>query len=123
MSDLGNEFEGRVDLVTVDVSASPETAGTLGAKGTPTLIGVAGGTEVFRHTGRRTRDQLAEMFEALENGHGSLKLRNGDPGLAIGAGSILTLVGAVSGPAWGLLYIGIAVLGFGLMRALRVRDA
>lgn len=123
MSDLGDEFAGRVDLVIVDVSASPKAAGSLGVKGTPSLIGVAQGTEVFRHTGRPTREQLAAMFDALENGHRLLTQRSGDAGLAIGAGSILALVGVVAGPAWGLVSIGIAVLGFGLMKALRARHA
>lgn len=120
---LGDEFEGRVDLVTVDASTSRETATTLEVKGTPTLIGVAQGTEVFRHTGSRTRQQLAAMFEALETGNSLQTERTGDAGLAIGAGSILALLGAVAGPAWDLVSIGTAVLGFGLMRALRARNA
>ena len=123
MIDLGDEFAGRVDLVTVDVSAAPRAAGLLGVKGTPTLIGVARGTEVFRETGRRARSELTEMFESLEKGHSLSSQRTGDAGLAIGAGSVLTLAGVVAGPAWVLVVTGMTVLGFGLMRALRARHA
>ena len=123
MTDLGDEFAGRVDLVIVDVGAAPHSADLLGVKGTPTLIGVSRGTEVFRETGRRTRAQLTEMFETLEKGHSLSGQRTGDTGLAIGAGSVLSLVGLVSGPVWVLVGIGVTVLGFGLMSALRAKHA
>ena len=123
MTDLGDEFAGRVDLVIVDVAAALHSADLLGVKGTPTLIGVSRGTEVFRETGRRTRAQLTEMFESLEEGHSLSRQRTGDAGLAIGAGSILSLVGFVSGPVWALVVIGMTVLGFGLMSALRAKHA
>lgn len=123
MRELGEAFSGRVNLVTVDVLASPEAASILGVRGTPTLIGVAQGAEVFRHTGSRTREQLAVMFEALDKGESFSARRTGEVSLAIGAGSILSVAGVVAGPAWGLVTIGMTVLGFGLMRALRAHDA
>lgn len=120
---LADAYAGQVELVTIDVSAAPVAAGSLGVKATPTLIGVVKGTEVFRETGRRTHEQLAAMFESLETGGSLSRGPTGDAGPAIGAGSILSVAGVAMGPAWALVSIGMAVLGFGLMRALRARDA
>ncbi len=118
MKDLEDEFAGRVDLVTVEISDDPETAGILGVKAIPTLIGVAHGAEIFRETGRRTQHQLTMMLESVDRGESAPGRPAGDAGLALGAVSILSLTGVLAGPAWAPLAIGIAVLGFGLTRAL-----
>lgn len=123
MIDVSEEFAGRVDVVAIDVSSSPEAVRGLAVKGTPTLIGVKGGNELFRMTGRRNRSQLTEMFETVENGRPLSSRHLGDTGLALATGSLLCGIGVIAGPVWSLVVIGVAVLGYGVMRSLRGRNA
>lgn len=122
MADLRDAFAGQVDFVTIDVSSSLDPVKAMGVKGTPTLIGVRQGVELFRETGRRSRVQLMAMLENLESGHRIDRPRTGDAAMTIAAGSILCGLGVITGPAWGLVAIGAAVLGLGMMRAMRVRN-
>ena len=104
-----------VTLQVIDASVEPDTVADLGVRGTPTVIGYANGSEVFRATGRRGRAELESMFEAVAaNGAPSPVLGPGDRFRRVGAGTALTILGLLSGPAWPLVGIGtvIGLLGF-----------
>lgn len=61
---VAKEFEGRVDVVRVDVDAEPELAREAGVRGVPTLVAYRGGAEVRRHSGMLGRDGLATLFRS-----------------------------------------------------------
>ncbi len=106
-------YRGRVDLMMVNAADDVDAIRALGARGTPTLIGVRDGVEVFRHTGRRTSDELGALFEALAGGTTTPRVGRSDLVLRVGTGAVLAGVGLVTGPVWPLVAIGgaIAVIG------------
>lgn len=102
-----------VDLVVVDVGTDPTWARERGILGTPTLIGLRDGSEVFRHTGRRGRTELESLFAAVEGRVDPPGVGRFDRTLRVGAGLVLTALGIAMGPAWPLVAVGIAVLVVG----------
>jgi hypothetical protein len=101
-----------VEVERIDAAADPRRARALGVLGTPTLIGLIGGSEVTRITGRRGRAELEALFAGLDAG--TLPGRSRKPSteslLRAGAGALVAGIGAVTGPAWPLVAVG-AVLG------------
>jgi thiol-disulfide isomerase/thioredoxin len=114
-------FASQVDLLRVNASDRPESARALRVLGTPTLIGVSGGTEVFRVTGRRSPTELRGLFAAAAGGGRPPRTANPDVILRLAAGFVLLGLGLLSGPVWPLLAIGTGVVGLGLHPLLRSR--
>ena len=111
----------QVDLVTVNAVEHRDTARDLGVRGTPTLIGLRNGEEMFRLTGRRSRVELEKLFESLATGDkiqaGSIGF--GDLIIRGTAGLALVGVGLVAGPAWPLVAVGVLIALYGLFGWLR----
>ncbi|HEX6286725.1 MAG TPA: thioredoxin family protein [Acidimicrobiia bacterium] len=99
----------------IDASVDHEMVGSLGVKGTPTLIGCARGEEIFRFTGRRTSAELEAMFDAVSGARPIATVGRGDVLVRIGAGVALIVSGLLSGPVWVLVGLGSAVGLFGLL--------
>ena len=110
---VAGEF-GSVDLVVVDATERPDVTRELRVLGTPTLIAVRNGQELARFTGRRTRNELREMFSAVAAGDpGSLpRFGRGDRTVWTVAGAAMAVAGLAMGPAWPLVAIGAAVAGY-----------
>ncbi len=102
-------FSGEVDLVPIDAVQQPELVSELRVLGTPTLIGVKRGSEVYRITGRRSSAELEELFASLINDRPIPLAGRTGTALQVGAGVVLTGLGLVMGPAWPLVVIGVAV--------------
>lgn len=113
------DYSDRVDLQLVNAYDGLETVRTLGVKGTPTLIGVRAGEEVFRMIGRRSRSELEALFEVVASGEGAPEVGNGDLWLRLGAGVVLVGAGLGSGPVWELVLIGVSILTLGVVSWLR----
>ncbi len=117
---LEEEFQGRVDVVRVDVDAQPDFAKEVGVRGVPTLISFKDGVEIRRHTGGLDLDGLRVFFRSAT---GELKATEpvGKPAwhLAAKIGSALVLLlvaGRIPEVAW-LRWVGFGML-FWAMRDL-----
>jgi thiol-disulfide isomerase/thioredoxin len=119
LEQAAEEYRSSVDLVRIDISTGLHTAETLGAKGTPTLIGLAAGREVFRHTGRLRLQELEQLFSALADEKTPTPRSRTDLIVRLGAGTVLTILGLVTGPSWALVIVGGAVMAFGLAPLLK----
>ena len=107
-----------VHFERVDVSARRPLAEDLRVMATPTLIGFNGETEVGRVTGRRGPGEIERFFTATESGTRPPQTSRVDAALRVGAGTLLTALGALAGPSWPLLGIGAGVGGYGLLGLL-----
>lgn len=116
---VADEHVGRVRLEKVNAAEDADRTKALSVMATPTLIGYRDGAEVFRSTGRASRSELDEMFQALESGEGTPTTGRTESILAVGAGAVLIGAAAVTGPSLGLAAIGVVVLSFGGVRLLR----
>ena len=64
---LATEYKGRLKFAKVDVDANPQTPGSYGIRGIPTMIIFRGGEEVDRIVGYLPEDQLrAELEKQLQ---------------------------------------------------------
>lgn len=61
---VAKEFQGRVEVVRVDVDVQPELAREAGVRGVPTLVVYRDGAEVRRHSGMLGREGLATLFRS-----------------------------------------------------------
>lgn len=61
---VAKEFEGRVDVVRVDVDAQPELAREAGVRGVPTLVVYRDKAEIRRQSGMLGRDGLETLFRS-----------------------------------------------------------
>ena len=104
-----------VEFKVIDASTDPETAKTLGVKGTPTLIGYANDDEVFRTTGRRTGVELEALFRSVTGAGLVPAVGKGDRYLRVGAGAALIALGLLLGPVWPLAGVGMVVGLFGFL--------
>ena len=106
-----------VDLVVIDASVEPEVAAQLRVMGTPTLIGVRGGEELGRFTGRRSRSELRDLFSAVAAGDTDTVPRfgRGDRLVWSVAGVSLAAAGLAMGPAWPFVVVGAVVAGYANM--------
>lgn len=109
------EFADTVDLVMVNAAVDIETVRSLGVKGTPTLIGIREGEEVYRYTGRRSPAELEKLFSSVSAGVRPKGVGRLDMMLRVGVGVALLGAGLLSGPAWGLVAIGVAVAAVGIL--------
>lgn len=108
------EFADTVDLVMVNAAVDIETVRSLGVKGTPTLIGIREGEEVYRYTGRRSPAELEKLFSSVSAGVRPKGVGRLDMMLRVGVGVALLGAGLLSGPAWALVVIGVAVAAVGI---------
>lgn len=112
---VATQYSDRVGLELVNAFDELETVQRLGVRGTPTLIGVRANEEVFRLVGRRTRSELEALFEAIAEGEKAPAVGQEEMLLRLGAGVSLVAAGSLSGPAWALVAIGVAILTFGVI--------
>ena len=110
---------GRVRLEQVNAAEEADRARALSVMATPTLIGYRDGIEVFRSTGRASRSELDDMFQALESGEGTPTIGRTESILAVSAGAALIGAAVITGSSVGLAAIGVIVLSFGAVRLLR----
>lgn len=116
---VSKQYEGSVDLILVDAASEPERVGALGVKGTPTLIALSDGEELFRVTGRKSAEELADMFAAVAERGRPTRLGGNDLVLRVVTGLGLAGAGWVSGPAWPLVGIGVGVVVLGMVAWIR----
>lgn len=121
LSEVAEVFSGRVDLKMINAVEEFETVRGLGVRATPTLIGVREGKEVFRIVGRRSRTDLRELFEAVDEGGRVARVNRQDVLVRLAAGSVLFVAGLTSGPVWPLVVLGAAVLVYGIAAPLWAR--
>lgn len=124
LDDVAARFSNTVVFERVDAASDREAAERLGVRGTPTLIGYVDGVEVYRVTGRQSREKLSSLFTALESNRrphrGSSSV---DVLLRGGAGGALVIAGSAMGPAWPLVIIGMGVLASAAPHVIgRLRD-
>jgi hypothetical protein len=119
LDEVAGRFADRVDLEMINAAGAIDSVRALGVKGTPTLIGVRGGEEVFRFTGRRSLSELEELFTAVSTGGDTRRVGRQDRLLRVAAGAVLVGAGLVAGPAWPLVGIGGTVLVIGLVPWVR----
>ena len=70
ISELAERFnvpDSNVEIRKVNVDENPELASTLGIRGIPTLIFVKDDQEVKRLNGLKTKNQILEEIETLQN--------------------------------------------------------
>lgn len=117
---VAGEFDS-VDLIVLDATRHKETVAELRVLGTPTLIAVRDGAEIARFTGRRTRGELDELFAAVATGDptGLANMTRSDRVVWSVAGAALAGAGLTMGPAWLLVAIGGAMLGYAIIRGSR----
>ncbi len=114
LESVAADYSGRVGFELVNAFDELETVRRLGVRGTPTLIGVRAGEELFRVVGRRTRPELEELFEAVATGEKAPASGGVDVLLRLGSGIVLAGMGLISGPTWPLIVIGFTILTFGV---------
>mgnify|MGYP001818814277 FL=1 len=102
----------------VNVASDGERAAELRVMATPTLIGFQNGIEVSRTTGRVSRTDLEELFDALAGGRRpAAPRRRTESILAIGSGAAMAIGGLLMGPSPALTMIGIVVASVGILQA------
>ena len=116
---VAEKYRSSVDLVMIDASTDPETVRALGVWGTPTLIGVSAGKQVFRHTGRRAAPELENLFLSLANGTAPSRVTRSDLLARTLGGMVLIGLGLSTGPIWPLVGVGGVVLLWGLAPLLK----
>ena len=108
----------RVRLERVNVASEGERAAELRVMATPTLIGYHDGIEVSRTTGRVSRGDLEDLFDAVAEGRRPVApQRRTESVLAIGSGTAMAIGGVLMGPSPALTMIGIAVASVGILQA------
>lgn len=115
------EFSDNLDLVMVNAAEAMETVRKLGVMGTPTLIGVRKGGEVFRFTGRRSRSELQELFAAVSTGASPTSVGHRDLVFRLGTGLTLVGMGLFLGPAWLVVIVGGGVAAVGVWSWMKQR--
>lgn len=111
-----------VALERVDARESPESARGLGVWATPTLIGYAGQTEIGRIVGRRSRAEVARLFEAAGAGGSQVGVpARSESVLRLVAAAVVGAIGLAAGPSWLLLSVAFAIGVYGLRGLIRGR--
>lgn len=101
-----------VPVERVDARACPELAEKFGVRGTPTLIALDHGVEVARLVGSHGEQAIERLFTAPADAPPA----GTEAVLWIATGSVLAAVGALTGPAWALVAIGVVIAGYGVVR-------
>lgn len=60
LEEIAGEFDGRLEVVKVDIDENPETPGRYGVRGVPTLMIFKGGEPVATSVGAKAKGQLVE---------------------------------------------------------------
>lgn len=68
LSEAASKYQGKVDLVKINVDESPEIAQSLKIMAVPTMIGYSAGNSVFRKTGFQPQASIEKIFADLSEG-------------------------------------------------------
>lgn len=114
LESIGKEYDGRVDLLFVNVDEHPDLLKELGIYGVPTLLVTHSGNILRTFPGAQSRENYRVMFEALANPDETvnMSISSLDRFLLLFAGLTLGIAGLSSG-AWNLVLLGglVAFLG------------
>jgi thioredoxin 1 len=111
---VASAYQGRVERQVVDAGIEVERVASLGVRGTPTLIGLRRGEEVFRHTGRIGPAELDRLMADLVTDRPVTVRRDSDTTTRLVAGAVLLAVGIVASTPI-LLGVGVATVAWGLV--------
>lgn len=109
---LSREYSGQVDVWKLNADEYPDLVRSLGVRSIPTLIVYRGADELARHTGAQMQAALAGMFQAVVEGDAPTGrgMGSADRFLRLFAGTVLLLLGWLTGSSWLLLVAGAVVL-------------
>lgn len=96
LSAMAGKYQGKVDLLKIDVDKNPEIAQSLKIMAVPTIMGYSGGKLVFRKTGYQSTAAIDQFFNDLAQGKTGRK--TGVPLLS----RIVRLVAGTALILWGL---------------------
>jgi thioredoxin 1 len=65
LESLAPEFEGKLEIVKIDIDSEPELAQKYGVSSIPTIVALKEGSEVDRMVGFQSKDSLSAKFSAL----------------------------------------------------------
>lgn len=68
LKEISQKYNGKVDVLKINVDESPDVMKELQVMSIPTVIGFSNGTEILRRTGMQTAGMLDFFFEATMNG-------------------------------------------------------
>jgi len=63
LEDIGKEYDGRANVIKMNVDESPETAANYGVRGIPTLLFIREGKVRETIVGLTTKDKLAALID------------------------------------------------------------
>lgn len=69
-----NNYQGKVDLLKIDVDKNPDIGSAIKIMAVPTLVGYASGKVVFRKTGFQSPANIDKLFDDLAEGRKNQKL-------------------------------------------------
>ncbi len=106
------KYQGQVDVLKVNADQSPDVLKSLRVLGIPTVVGFAGGKEIFRRTGMQSAEAVELLFDAALHQRKPAVLPPAplDRLVRSTAGIVLIAVGWFSGPSFLLIGIGAAIL-------------
>ena len=106
-----NEYKGKVELPKINADESAELLSALGIRGIPTMIGYNHGREVARITGAMTLANVMAFFASTQESKAfSRHLSLVERLLRIIPALFFFYLGAVSGPAYWMLAVGVVFL-------------
>jgi thioredoxin 1 len=122
LKQLGQEYDGRVDVWKVNADEHPEVLRQLRIYGIPTLVSFNAGQEVMRRTGAASPQALGPLFEAALSGEKPLSsgLAPVDRLLRLVIGAALFLL-AYSGGFQGIYLLFAGLSGLALFSAVHDR--
>jgi thioredoxin 1 len=116
LHEVCKSYEGKVELVEIDVDKNHELLSAQNIMSIPTLIGYVNGKEVVRRTGLQSKDTVEKIFQALSDGKTeiSIGMPLNNRILKVISGALLIILGALKGPSVLLIVLGalIAFTGF-----------
>lgn len=65
LESLAPEFEGKLEIVKIDIDSEPELAQKYGVSSIPTIVAIKDGAEIDRMVGFQSKDSLSAKFSAL----------------------------------------------------------
>mgnify|MGYP000989005209 CR=1 FL=1 len=73
LSEAASKYQGKVDLIKINVDESPELAQSLRVMAVPTIIGYSSGKQRLRKTGFQSQTSIVKLFAELSDGKITLK--------------------------------------------------
>jgi thioredoxin len=115
LKQMGQEFQGRVDVWRVNADEQPEILRQLRIYGIPTLVAFQKSSEITRKTGAPSSDGMRLLFEAALSGQRPVRreLSRMDRLARLAAGLVLIAIASLSHFAG--VYLWLALLGGALM--------